>query len=62
MKTTDYWLKMGGITAIGLTLVAVGYAAIPGYALLAYFVGRTQAESDQQSNPQESNNHDNTKD
>ena len=52
---------MGGITAIGLTLVAVGYAAIPGYALLAYFVGRTQAESESNSIPK-SNDHDNTKD
>ena len=61
MKTTEYWLKMGVITAIGLTLVAVGYAAIPGYALLAYFVGRTQAESESNSIPK-SNDHDNTKD
>ena len=49
MKSTEFWTRIGGATFVALILVAVGYTALPGYALLAYFVGRTTGKNDSES-------------
>ena len=45
MKNQTLW-KLGGIATTGLILATLGYTAVPGYALLAYYAGRTVGKSE----------------
>ena len=61
MTDNSKWWKIGGLSVAALTLATLGYAAIPGYALLAYYAGRaSKGDSNSNQPPTPSDTNENT--